>query len=376
MSTETGKRKTCGYNTYKRTNYFHGMLLTERDFLEEQLYHQEKRKLLNRMLHGWGVVCGLMVKATEPPSTKIVITRGLALDCLGNEIVVSDDFELDLKKLPLPCPDPATAPPCPENTTAEETSTYYLGIKYVTAPTDPVPVYLPGGSCEEKSCEYSRIREGFCLQLLKKVPCVPGPLTGSGDDLLEKIAQCCPETPGGQEKVRACLQEVLAAFQTAFYIDPYNCPLCCGEDEPYVILGSLTLKKDCQTPKIESAMINIHAARRYVLTPPLWQYILRWFAPQVSSFLDNPFSPICRKTISGLTESQLTAICGLVHRLKEILTGGEAIPPKPTTEAKELMAVIAANKAEFDKKLAEMEKSYKSQVEELKKLLEKAKPVP
>ncbi len=65
MNTDTTK-KSCDYNSYKRTRYFHGMLLTERDFQEEQIYHQEKRRLLNRMLHGWGVVCGLGVKPTNP----------------------------------------------------------------------------------------------------------------------------------------------------------------------------------------------------------------------------------------------------------------------------------------------------------------------
>ncbi len=93
---ESLKDKHCDYNNFKRARYFHGMLMTDRDFSEEQLYHNEKRKLLNRMLHGWGVVCGLKVKPTDQPSSKIIIEPGLALDCAGNEIFLREPYELDV----------------------------------------------------------------------------------------------------------------------------------------------------------------------------------------------------------------------------------------------------------------------------------------
>ena len=48
------KRTVAG--KFKRLRYFHGMLLTEDDFLEEQLYYREKLKLHNR-LHGHGGAC-------------------------------------------------------------------------------------------------------------------------------------------------------------------------------------------------------------------------------------------------------------------------------------------------------------------------------
>ena len=186
MSTDTAK-KSCDYNNYKRTRYFHGMLLTERDFQAEQIYHQEKRRLLNRKLHGWGVVCGLGVQATTPESSKIVITPGMALDCLGNEIVVCHDFEIDLKMFPDFCPGTgATAQvPCPDPGQEVKDCKYYIGIKYTEAPTDPVPVYVPGGSCDEKACEYSRVREGYCVSLFKSPPCHAVQLPAG---LYEKIA--------------------------------------------------------------------------------------------------------------------------------------------------------------------------------------------
>ena len=50
---------------FDRLNYFYGQMLSAKDFSTEQQYVREKLKLLNRCVHGWGVVCGLEVEA-EP----------------------------------------------------------------------------------------------------------------------------------------------------------------------------------------------------------------------------------------------------------------------------------------------------------------------
>jgi hypothetical protein len=52
-----------------RMNYFYGQMLGPRDFLAEQAYHRAKHLLINRCLHGYGVVCGLwlsLVAGEEP----------------------------------------------------------------------------------------------------------------------------------------------------------------------------------------------------------------------------------------------------------------------------------------------------------------------
>jgi hypothetical protein len=46
---------------FERPRYFAGKLVTAADFELEQRYHIEKRLLLNRMLHGPGIVSGLGV---------------------------------------------------------------------------------------------------------------------------------------------------------------------------------------------------------------------------------------------------------------------------------------------------------------------------
>lgn len=173
MTTDECKDKHCSYNDIKRTNYFHGMLMTERDFREEQIYHIEKRKLLNRMLHGWGVVCGLKVRTTTPASPNIIVEGGMALDCFGNEILVCEEQTVDLTVKP--CATTAAYDPCAPYVQEPQDHALYVVIKYDERGTKPEPVYAPGGSCEEKTCNFSRKEEGFCIEVWDHPPDAPEP---------------------------------------------------------------------------------------------------------------------------------------------------------------------------------------------------------
>jgi len=64
------------------------------------------------MLHGWGVVCGLVVKPQKHcPRERIVITSGFAIDACGREIRVVSEIEY---VLPKPEPKPPKVP-CPDD---------------------------------------------------------------------------------------------------------------------------------------------------------------------------------------------------------------------------------------------------------------------
>ena len=73
--------------TIERTRYFTGQLLGEADLAQEQLYFREKLRRHNRMLHGWGIVSGLDVRA-GPADGELTVEPGYALDRYGDEIVV------------------------------------------------------------------------------------------------------------------------------------------------------------------------------------------------------------------------------------------------------------------------------------------------
>ena len=181
MALQTISEKTIG-SKFKRLSYFHGMLLTEADFIEEQAYFREKMKLHNR-LHGEGVVWGLKVdfatgkkdddttgtnKNKETVFTnKISIEPGLAFDAAGNEIVVSNLYSEDISAQlafvnnysTMICKNPS----CQKND-EKILAIIHVGIVYGECPSNLSNQYIT--TCNEVPQEqYSRVREGFRLVL-------------------------------------------------------------------------------------------------------------------------------------------------------------------------------------------------------------------
>ena len=69
--------------------------MTARDFRDADAYHRSFRHLHNRILHGWGIACGLDVVLHPHPDCRldrVVVRCGLAIDCCGREIVVRKDL--------------------------------------------------------------------------------------------------------------------------------------------------------------------------------------------------------------------------------------------------------------------------------------------
>lgn len=71
---------------FERNRYYAGKLLTSADFEAEQLYMNNKRRFLNRILFGSGIACGLSVVNVDDLS--ILMESGVAIDETGHEIVV------------------------------------------------------------------------------------------------------------------------------------------------------------------------------------------------------------------------------------------------------------------------------------------------
>ena len=83
-----GGSPAVGSAAFTRPRFFAGQLLTEDDLEQLTAYITGKDRLRNRMLFGPGVVSGLHV-VCGPCGGDIVVRPGYALDCCGNEIVVS-----------------------------------------------------------------------------------------------------------------------------------------------------------------------------------------------------------------------------------------------------------------------------------------------
>ncbi|MDQ3803790.1 MAG: hypothetical protein M3416_08200 [Acidobacteriota bacterium] len=160
MAEQTNVQETsCGLRGFERNRYFFGKQLTVRDFDAEQSYFNGKRYLLNRLVHSWGVVCGLRV---EPQAGgRFKLGPGAAIDCCGREIIVGDEdlvYSLaDLEGY--------------ERLAANQP--FYVCLKYDECVREPVQTVANVSSCTDV-CDYNRIREGFSLFVTTAGP-KPGP---------------------------------------------------------------------------------------------------------------------------------------------------------------------------------------------------------
>ena len=95
----TAPRHACGCGceceSGARYNYFLGTQMGPASFRLEQRYLNERRRLLNRAIHGWGVVHGFALD--RGADGRLGIGKGLALDVAGRELVQPGrtDFALD-----------------------------------------------------------------------------------------------------------------------------------------------------------------------------------------------------------------------------------------------------------------------------------------
>lgn len=141
----------CGDLATQRLRYFTGRHMTARDFRDEQAYHRTHRLLHNRMLHGWGVVCGLHVEPHPKQNCQrdhVNVSCGFALDCCGREIPVQKDV---------------VPPPVPWNERPHDHYEYVplLCVEYCEAESEAVPVLYSEQNCDPQRRENSRIDESY-----------------------------------------------------------------------------------------------------------------------------------------------------------------------------------------------------------------------
>ena len=128
------------FRQFERPRFFTGELLTADDLQTEQDYFRGKLRLHNRFLHGWGIVTGLVV--TIDQGTAVVVSPGLALDCAGNELVLSAAEQISLSGL---------------------SGRRYVTIEYLEVQVGQLPS-LQGET------EFSRMREAVRLELASVNP--------------------------------------------------------------------------------------------------------------------------------------------------------------------------------------------------------------
>ncbi|MEV6875377.1 hypothetical protein [Amycolatopsis sp. NPDC051128] len=150
---------------FRRLRYFHGQLITARDFQREQEYFREKLKLRMRCLLGYGVVCGLFVEPAPPGDekektehqAKVRITAGLGVDCDGNEVLVSGGCAIDL----------AGALHETERTGG---TTVWVGVEYRECAVEPTRTVFNSACADTSDCDHGYTEESYVVRVTTKTP--------------------------------------------------------------------------------------------------------------------------------------------------------------------------------------------------------------
>jgi hypothetical protein len=174
MTSETSHDDCCEFPDLRRPNYFFGQLLGVREFRGEQSYFREKIKLLNRTLHGHGVVCGLLVTPSPADPDCVPSKPSQERERLETEIAAmqarADAF------------DKAGQP--------DEAARLRKGIEVLQQQIDA----LPPAECVPSPSPTLRVDCGMALdcdgnELLLHRPAAVDPLDSLSDDERKKLSQ-------------------------------------------------------------------------------------------------------------------------------------------------------------------------------------------
>lgn len=147
--------KNSRYYPHERNRYFYGKLLTVRDFESEQKYFNDKRRILNRLLHGAGVVCGMQVVAVDDKS--ISVETGMALDYTGREILIASPVTQKLSMID-------------GFTNNDYSKNIYLCIAYDERGKEPVYSVASSSTQTAEGGEHNRIQESYHLFVRQDAP--------------------------------------------------------------------------------------------------------------------------------------------------------------------------------------------------------------
>jgi hypothetical protein len=202
----------CQLKQFKRNAYFSGKSMRAEDFVLEQKYTNEKRYLINRLILGTGIICGLEVKSVEKvcETWRVNLSPGCAIDCCGREIVVSKAIQCSVIST-------VQDNDCPKN--------IGLCLRRKDIPVDPVSNPICEPTAEQK-CFESHIEEQYELVLCNLAEKDEGENGMSSRNFCKEALKTCPCCENVEEQGPKVLVAVLSCSQegnlTINYTETYK----------------------------------------------------------------------------------------------------------------------------------------------------------
>lgn len=137
---------------FERNRYYSGKMLTSSDFQAEQTYFNNKRRFINSLMYGSGVVCGFGVFSLDDLS--VLIESGVAVDGTGREIIMESSVVKKLSAV--------------EGFESLHSNMASLCLRYKEDPVHAVYTMNPGTGEDGQEYEYNRISENFQLFLMEQ----------------------------------------------------------------------------------------------------------------------------------------------------------------------------------------------------------------
>jgi hypothetical protein len=214
----------------RRNRYFYGKLLDVPHMQMEQDYGKLKRWLINRLSLGTGVLCGLEVSARDG---KICVSRGVAIDSFGREIIVPATYCIDPWELPDDCGNPHKA------LDRGAPHLVRLAVCYRECLADNSPVQV--SDCNSTAaCEAGTTIESFQFQIVEGGPERPR------SDLCDLMHLDAGET-GEVRDIPGLIRQRLCEKL------PHP---CAGDKDCCVLLAVIELGRDGAIGKIEACAVR------------------------------------------------------------------------------------------------------------------------
>jgi hypothetical protein len=166
--------------TLERPRYFPRQLITPVELTLEQQYFRDKLRRHNRLLHGWGVVCGAAVcqvaddTSGELQPWVVRVHPGYVLGPCGDEIVLAGEQVVDLRTAGVSgaCDGGPAAPDpwCTEVKVQRPPGPLFVAVRYKETMARPVRVQPVGCGCDDTQCECSRWQDGYEIGILTACP--------------------------------------------------------------------------------------------------------------------------------------------------------------------------------------------------------------